>query len=88
MKEITFTVKDALGLHARPAGLLVKLVQGMDSDCTITLERTGKSASLKRVLAVMGLGVKGGDTVTVLLQGGDEQENARLIADWLESHLG
>ena len=88
MKEITFTVKDALGLHARPAGLLVKLVQGMDSDCTITLERTGKSASLKRVLAVMGLGVKGGDTVTVLVQGGDEQENARLIADWLESHLG
>ena len=88
MKEITFTVKDALGLHARPAGLLVKLVQGMDSDCTITLERTGKSASLKRVLAVMGLGVKGGDTVTVLLQGGDEDGNAEQIREWLESHLG
>ena len=88
MKEITFTVKDALGLHARPAGLLVKLVQSMDSDCTITLERTGKSASLKRVLAVMGLGVKGGDTVTVLLQGGDEDGNAEQIREWLESHLG
>ena len=88
MKEITFTVKDALGLHARPAGLLVKLVQGLDSDCTIVLERTGKSASLKRVLAVMGLGVKGGDTITVLVQGSDEDADAEQIRAWLERHLG
>ena len=88
MKEITFAVKDALGLHARPAGLLVKLVQGLDSDCTIVLARTGKSASLKRVLAVMGLGVKGGDTITVLVQGSDEDADAEQIRAWLERHLG
>lgn len=88
MKEIQFDVKDPLGLHARPAGLLVKLAQGMESDCTITLERTGKSASLKRLLAVMGLGVKGGDRITVLVQGGDEDDAARRISDWLHENIG
>lgn len=83
MKEVTFTVRDEWGLHARPAGLLVKLVQGMESECIITLERTGKSASLKRLLAVMSLGVKGGDNVTVLVQGDDEEEAAEQIEKWL-----
>jgi phosphocarrier protein len=83
MKEVKFTVRDEWGLHARPAGLLVKLVQGMESECIITLERTGKSASLKRLLAVMSLGVKGGDNVTVLVQGDDEEEAAEQIEKWL-----
>ena len=83
MKEVTFTVRDEWGLHARPAGLLVKLVQGMESECIITLERTGKSASLKRLLAVMSLGVKGGDNVTVLVQGDDEEAAAEQIEKWL-----
>lgn len=88
MKEITFTVQDPLGLHARPAGLLIKLARGFESEGTLTLERTGKSASIKRLLAMMGLGVKGGDRITLLLQGEDEEEAARAMEAWLRENLG
>lgn len=87
MKEIVFTVGDPLGLHARPAGNLVKLAQSFKSEGTITLERSGKCASVKRLLAVMGLGVKGGDRITLLVKGEDEEEAARAIETWLEENL-
>ena len=88
MKTIEFTVRDELGLHARPAGLLVKLAQGFSCESTIYLARTDKTASLKRLLAVMGLGVKGGDNITVTLSGADEQAAADAIETWLEQNLG
>ena len=88
MKHIEFTVGDPLGLHARPAGLLVKLAQGFESEATLTLSRSGKSASLKRLLAVMGLAVKGGDRVSITVQGEDEEEAAAALTRWLNEHLG
>ena len=36
MKEFDYTIKDAVGIHARPAGQLVKLVKGLDSTVTIS----------------------------------------------------
>ncbi len=88
MKQLQYTVVDELGLHARPAGLLVKVAQGFESESTLTLERTEKSASLKRVLAVMGLGVKGGDVVSIAVEGADEQAAAEAIERWLKENLG
>ncbi|MBO5898941.1 MAG: HPr family phosphocarrier protein [Clostridia bacterium] len=88
MRTIEFVVGDPLGIHARPAGLLVKAAQGFESEATIRLDRTDKSASLKRLLAVMGLGVKGGDRITVTVQGADEEEAAEAIETWLKEHLG
>ena len=88
MKTIEFTVKDELGLHARPAGLIVKLAQGFESEMTVHLPRTDKSASLKRLLAVMGLGIKGGDNITVTLSGADEDAAADAIEMWLKENLG
>jgi phosphocarrier protein len=87
MKEFDFTIGDPLGLHARPAGMLVKEAQRFESEFTVTLARSGKSASLKRLLAVMGLGAKGGDRITVLVQGRDEEAAARAIERWLKEHL-
>ena len=46
MKEFQYTVKDACGIHARPAGLLVKVAKGFAS--TATLEKDGKSCDLRR----------------------------------------
>jgi phosphocarrier protein len=88
VKEIGFTVKDPHGLHARPAGNFVKLAQGFQSEGTLTLERSEKSASIKRLLAVMSLGVKGGDRICILLKGEDEETAAHAIQAWLEENLG
>ncbi len=87
MKEFSFTVGDPLGIHARPAGLLVQKAKEFESDFTVTLQRNGKCASLKRLLAVMGLGVKGGDSITVLVQGKDEAAAAQGVEQWMKENL-
>ncbi len=61
MKEFQYTVKDACGIHARPAGLLVKTVKGFASSAT--LEKDGKSCDMRKLMALMGMGVKQGETV-------------------------
>lgn len=88
MKEFAFVIGDPLGLHARPAGMLVKEAQRFESEINAVLERSGKSASLKKVLAVMGLGAKGGDCLKVTVQGRDEEAAARTIERWLKEKLG
>lgn len=67
MKEFQYTVKDACGIHARPAGLLVKVAKGFAS--TATLEKAGKTCDLRKLMALMGMGVKQGDTVTIKVEG-------------------
>ena len=71
MKEFQYTVKDACGIHARPAGLLVKTVKGFASSAT--LEKDGKSCDMRKLMALMGMGVKQGETVTVKVEGDDEE---------------
>ena len=58
MKSFNYTVKDEVGIHARPAGLLVKEVKKYASKVTIT--KDGKSADASKLMAVMSLGVKCG----------------------------
>ena len=82
MKEFQYTVKDACGIHARPAGLLVKVVKGFSS--TATLEKNGKTCDLRKLMALMGMGVKQGETVTVKVEGEGEdtqQVLSQVIAD-------
>ena len=67
MEKFNYTIKDPNGLHARPAGLLVRKAQELSDE--ITIECNGKSANLKKLLAVMGMGVRCGDTVTVTVEG-------------------
>ena len=55
MKEFQYTIKDACGIHARPAGLLVKTVKGFAS--TATLEKDGKSCDMRKLMALMDMGV-------------------------------
>ena len=76
MRQFQYTITAPVGIHARPAGLLVKAAKALDS--TVTVEKDGKSAAATKLMALMGLGIKGGDTVTVSVEGGDEQ--ASLIA--------
>ena len=81
MKEFQYTVKDACGIHARPAGLLVKTVKGFASSAT--LEKDGKSCDMRKLMALMGMGVKQGETVTVKVEGDDEEAAAAAIQKFL-----
>ena len=86
MKKFEYTVKEANGIHARPAGLLVKAAKELDS--TITLENVaGKAAAATKLMAVMGLGIKQGDTVTVTVEGGDEEASATAMKKFFNENL-
>ncbi len=71
MVQFSHVIRDALGIHARPAGLLVKAA-GKYKDATISLDKGGDKADMKKLFRVMRLGVKQGDTVTVTVEGADE----------------
>lgn len=70
MKSFTYVIKDEIGIHARPAGLLVKEAKKYASKATLLYN--GKSADCTKLMAVMSLGVKTGTEVTVNVEGDDE----------------
>lgn len=63
MSSFDFVVKDPEGIHARPAGVLVKTAKSLGGG--ITIAKGDKTADAKKMFALMGLQVKGGDTITV-----------------------
>ena len=86
MKQFTYTITTPIGIHARPAGLLVKAAKELDS--TITVEKVGgKSTDATKLMALMGLGVKCGDTVIVTVEGGSEEANAQTMEQFFKEHL-
>ena len=72
MREFVHTIKDPIGIHARPAGLLVKMCK--EYTCTVTIKKGEKSAAGTRLVALMGLGVKEGDTIQITVDGADEEK--------------
>lgn len=85
MKSFTYTITDEVGIHARPAGLLVKKAKEFDS--TITIEKGGKSVNASKLMALMGLGVKCGETVTVTAEGSDEEKATSALEEFFKSNL-
>ena len=85
MKNFEYTIKDELGIHARPAGLLVKEAKKFTSDCTIT--KDGKTKKLTQLMMLMSLGVKNGDTVTISAEGEDEDAAIEALKDFFEKNL-
>jgi phosphocarrier protein len=85
MKTFEYTITDPVGIHARPAGLLVKEAKQYES--TITITKDGKSADAKKLMVLMGLGVKQGEVVTVTVDGGDEETAAAKLEEFFKSNL-
>lgn len=85
MKEFKYVVQDELGLHARPAGLLVKEAAKFKS--AITLDCGVKKADAKRIMAVMSMGVKQGVEVTVTVEGEDEDAAFAAIETFFKENL-
>ena len=85
MKSFNYVITDSAGIHARPAGQLVKEVKGFSSKATI--EAGGKSADLTRLMAIMSLGVKQGTEVTVTVEGDDEDAAATALENFFKENL-
>lgn len=84
MKEFKHIITDELGLHARPAGLLVKAASAFSCDIKITAN--GKSADAKRIMGVMLLAVKQGCEVTITCDGTDEDTAAAALETLLKEN--
>ena len=75
MKQFTYTITDPVGIHARPAGLLVKAIKALDSTVTIA-KADGKSAVGTKLM-----------TVTVAVEGGDEDANLVAMEQFFKDNL-
>ncbi len=85
MSEFEYTITDQLGIHARPAGILVSEAKKFSS--SIAISSGGQTADAKRIFALMGLGVKCGQTVRVICEGKDEEEAAAAMKQMLEQNF-
>ncbi len=85
MQSFTYVIRDPLGLHARPAGLLVKAAAGYASAVTVATP-SGK-ADAKRIMAVMRLAAKQGMELTVTCEGPDEEAACAGLKAFLAENL-
>ena len=85
MKEIKYVITDENGIHARPAGVLVKKAKEFNSDIKIT--KVGKSADAKKLFNVMGLAVKQGDEIVITIDGEDETTATKELEQFLSENL-
>ena len=85
MKQFDYTITDALGIHARPAGLLAKEAKQFQSVCTITKSDTTKK--LTQLMMLMSMGVKQGDVVTIKAEGPDEDAAIAALEAFFQANL-
>ena len=85
MEKFEYKVTDPSGIHARPAGLLVKEASKYAS--AIKLSVNDKSADAKRLFSVMGLNVKCGDNIVISANGEDEKVAAENLEKFFKDNL-
>ncbi len=85
MKEFRYVIKDSVGIHARPAGMLVKTAGAFQS--SITVKKGEKTADAKKLFSIMSLGAKCQDTILFTIEGSDEQEAADALQKFCEENL-
>lgn len=85
MKEIKYIITDPEGIHARPAGEMVKLLKEFKS--TVTISKDGKSTDAKRIFGVMGLGAKQGQEIQLIVEGEDEDKAIAALDEFLKKQL-
>ena len=85
MKSFEYTITDPVGIHARPAGVLVKEIKKYAS--TVTVIKGEKSVNALKLMALMGMGIKQGDTVTVEVEGGDEEAVANAVETFFKENF-
>lgn len=85
MKSLTYVIQDEIGIHARPAGLLVKAAKSFGSVCIL---HTGeKSADMRHLIALIGLGIGHGTKISITAEGPDEDAAIAAFQKLLEENL-
>ena len=85
MVSFNYVVTDELGIHARPAGLLVKEAGKLGSKITVC--KGEKKGDAKKIFGIMGLAVKQNDEVTITVEGDTEEADAEVIKAFFENNL-
>ena len=85
MKTFNYTITDEVGIHARPAGMLAKLAKDFKSE--IIIDKNGKSVNATKLMMLMGLGIKCGETVTITVTGEDEEVAAKAMEEFFAANL-
>ena len=85
MKQFDYEITDPVGIHARPAGLLVQEARRYQS--RILLHTGDHTADATRMMSVMGLGLRHGDRLTVTAEGPDEAEALQAMQAFFRAHL-
>lgn len=86
MKQFDYTIMDALGIHARPAGQITKMAKGF-SGTVVTITKGTKTVKASQLMGLMGMAVKKGDTVTVAVEGDNEDEVFATVKEFFENNL-
>jgi phosphocarrier protein HPr len=84
--EKTVTIKNASGLHARPAGMFVKKASEFKS--TVEIKAKDKVVNAKSIMGIMSLGLGQGDTVTIVADGNDAENAINELVELVESGFG
>ncbi|MCD7750836.1 MAG: HPr family phosphocarrier protein [Lachnospiraceae bacterium] len=87
MKSFDYTIKDEIGIHARPAGLLNKEAKKYSSTVTVARKDNGKSADVKKLMQLLALGIKCNDTIEVTVEGEDEEAAAVALEEFFKANL-
>ena len=85
MVKFNYVITDEVGIHARPAGLLVKTAQQLSSK--VTISKGDKRKDAKKIFSIMGLCAKQGDEITVTVEGENEAEDAKTLEAFLKENL-
>ena len=84
MTSFKYVITDPVGIHARPAGALVKEIKKYSD---VKVLANGKSADGKKLMNLMSLGVKQGNEIEVQVSGGAEADNAAALEAFLKANL-
>ena len=82
-KELT--IKNEIGLHARPAALFVQTANKFLSD--IMIKKAGKTVNAKSIMGVMALGISKGEMIEIIIDGPDEENAISAIEDLINVKL-
>lgn len=85
MKTFQYTIKEELGMHARPAGLILQLAKECKSE--IIVSNKENRGNLKKLFSVVSLNIQYQDTVTVTIEGPDEDVAAEEMLAFFEENL-